>query len=133
MSLQILTAVDRAELEPERAFALNRDGARMLAGVAARRGIPIIHLSTDYVLDGRAALAYVETDPTAPTTVYGRSKLEGEEAVRAANPKHIILQTAWVYSPSGAISLPPLCSGHARTPHYGSSPTNTGAQPMPHI
>ncbi len=95
------TAVDRAEIEPERAFALNRDGARMLAGVAARRGIPIIHLSTDYVFDGRAALAYVETDPTAPTTVYGRSKLEGEEAVRAANPKHIILRTAWVYSPLG--------------------------------
>jgi len=95
------TAVDKAETEPERAFALNRDGARMLAGVAARRGIPIIHLSTDYVFNGRSAAAYVETDPADPATVYGRSKLEGEAAVRSANPKHIILRTAWVHSPFG--------------------------------
>lgn len=95
------TAVDKAELEPERAFALNRDGARMLAGVAARRGIPIIHLSTDYVFNGRSASAYVEADATDPTTIYGRSKLEGEAAVQAANPMHIILRTAWVHSPFG--------------------------------
>jgi dTDP-4-dehydrorhamnose reductase len=95
------TAVDKAETDSERAFALNRDGARLLAEAAARRGIPIIHISTDYVFDGRKSAPYVEDDATAPTTVFGRSKLAGEEAVRAANPKHIILRTAWVFSPAG--------------------------------
>lgn len=95
------TAVDKAESESARAFALNRDGAGMLAAAAARRHIPIIHLSTDYVYDGRKPGPYVETDETAPTSVYGRSKLDGEHAVQAANPKHIILRTAWVFSPVG--------------------------------
>lgn len=95
------TAVDKAESEPDRAFALNRDGAGMLAAAAARRGLPIIHLSTDYVYDGRKSGPYVETDEPAPASVYGRSKLDGELAVQAANPKHIILRTAWVFSPAG--------------------------------
>jgi len=95
------TAVDEAETEVERAYALNRDGARLLAEASARRNIPIIHLSTDYVYGGHKRDAYVEDDPTDPVTVYGQSKLEGEEAVRAANPKHVILRTAWVFSPSG--------------------------------
>lgn len=95
------TAVDQAETEVERAYALNRDGARLLAQASARRGIPIIHLSTDYVYGGRKREAYFEDDPTEPVTVYGQSKLEGEDAVRDANPKHIILRTAWVFSPSG--------------------------------
>lgn len=95
------TAVDSAETEVERAYALNRDGARMLAEAAARRGIPIIHISTDYVFDGSKASPYAEDDSTNPVTVFGHSKLEGEEAVRAANPQHIILRTSWVFSPSG--------------------------------
>ncbi len=95
------TAVDQAETEVERAYALNRDGARLLAEASARRGMPIIHLSTDYVYGGHKRDAYVEDDPTDPATVYGQSKLEGEDAVRAANPKHVILRTAWVFSPSG--------------------------------
>jgi dTDP-4-dehydrorhamnose reductase len=95
------TAVDKAETDAERAFALNRDGARLLAEASAKRGIPIIHISTDYVFDGRKYDPYVEDDATAPLTVFGRSKLEGEEAVRAANPKHVILRTAWVFSPGG--------------------------------
>ncbi len=95
------TAVDQAETEVERAYALNRDGARLLAQASARRGIPIIHISTDYVYGGRKHNAYVEDDLTEPATVYGHSKLEGEDAVRAANPKHVILRTAWVFSPSG--------------------------------
>ena len=95
------TEVDKAESEPERAYALNRDGARLLALAAARRGVPIIHISSDYVFDGRKASPYVETDATAPATVYGCSKLEGEIAVMEANPKHIVLRTAWVYSPVG--------------------------------
>jgi dTDP-4-dehydrorhamnose reductase len=95
------TAVDKAETDAERAFALNRDGARLLAEAAARRGIPIIHLSTDYVYDGRKGEPYQEDDAPDPTTVYGRSKLEGEHAVREANPRHVILRTAWVFSPTG--------------------------------
>jgi dTDP-4-dehydrorhamnose reductase len=95
------TAVDKAETDQERAFALNRDGARLLAEAAARRGIPIIHLSTDYVFDGRKYDPYVEDDATAPATVFGRSKLEGEAAVRDANPKHVILRTSWIFSPGG--------------------------------
>lgn len=95
------TAVDKAESDEERAFALNRDGARLLAEAAARRRIPIIHISTDYVYDGHKSGAYVEDDVTAPTTVFGRSKLEGEAAVRDANDKHVILRTAWVFSPAG--------------------------------
>lgn len=95
------TAVDRAESEPEQAFAANRDGARIVAEAAGRLGVPIVHLSTDYVFEGRKREPYVETDATAPQSVYGRSKLEGEHAVAAANERHIILRTAWLYSPFG--------------------------------
>jgi dTDP-4-dehydrorhamnose reductase len=95
------TAVDKAETDVERAFALNRDGARMLAEAAARRGVPIIHLSTDYVYGGRKPEPYVEDDVPEPTTVFGRSKLEGEIAVREANPRHVILRTSWIFSPTG--------------------------------
>ena len=95
------TAVDDAEGDEDKARALNRDGAEMLALAAARRGVPIIHLSTDYVFDGTKTSPYVETDAVAPQSVYGRTKLEGEQAVAAANPRHLILRTAWVYSPFG--------------------------------
>lgn len=95
------TAVDKAESDVERAFALNRDGARLLAEASAKRGIPIIHLSTDYVFDGKKHGPYLEDDETSPATVFGRSKLEGEQAVRAANPKHVILRTSWIFSPAG--------------------------------
>lgn len=95
------TAVDEAEEHPDRAFTLNRDGARQLAEEAARRGAPVIHISTDYVFDGRKDSPYVETDPPNPLTVYGRSKLEGEAAVASANPRHVILRTAWIHSPFG--------------------------------
>ena len=96
------TAVDKAESEPDQAFALNRDGARAAALAAAQQGVPIIHLSTDYVFDGKKQGAYIESDPVAPQGVYGRSKLEGELAVAEANPKHIVLRTSWVYSPFGS-------------------------------
>jgi dTDP-4-dehydrorhamnose reductase len=95
------TAVDKAESEPDRAFALNRDGARAVAAAAADRGVPVIHLSTDYVFDGKKKEPYSETDPVGPQGVYGRSKLEGELAVAEANPRHIVLRTAWVYAPFG--------------------------------
>lgn len=99
VSAAAYTAVDQAEDEKDLAFAVNATGAGKVAEAAARLGVPVIHLSTDYVFDGTKDGAYVETDPTAPLGVYGASKLAGEAAVAAANPRHLILRTAWVYSP----------------------------------
>jgi dTDP-4-dehydrorhamnose reductase len=96
------TAVDKAEAEPDAAMALNADGPARLAEAADKMGAILIHVSTDYVFDGTKATPYVEDDPTAPLGAYGRSKLAGEEAVRAATARHIILRTAWVHSPFGA-------------------------------
>jgi dTDP-4-dehydrorhamnose reductase len=101
VSAAAYTAVDQAEDEPDAAFAVNALGAGKVAEAAAGLGVPVIHLSTDYVFDGSAAGAYVETDKTAPRSVYGASKLAGEQAVATANPRHLILRTAWVYSPFG--------------------------------
>ncbi|WP_102957974.1 dTDP-4-dehydrorhamnose reductase [Mangrovicella endophytica] len=96
------TAVDKAESDETAAFAVNRDGAGAVAAAAAAGGIPIVHLSTDYVFPGDKTEPYQEADIVGPTSVYGRSKLAGEQAVAAANPAHVILRTAWVYSPYGA-------------------------------
>jgi dTDP-4-dehydrorhamnose reductase len=95
------TAVDKAESEPNLAHAVNAVGAGAVAAAAAKLGLPVLHLSTDYVFDGASPRPYREDDGTAPLGVYGRSKLQGEQAVAAANPAHVILRTAWVYSPSG--------------------------------
>jgi dTDP-4-dehydrorhamnose reductase len=95
------TSVDKAESEPDQAFAINRDGAGTVAAATARLRVPIIHLSTDYVFDGTKDAAYVEADPVCPRSVYGQSKYEGELAVADANPYHIILRTSWVYAPFG--------------------------------
>lgn len=95
------TAVDQAEDEPELAFRINAEGAREVAAAAFATGAPVIQLSTDYVFDGESPGPYTEDTPTNPLSVYGRSKLAGEEKVRAANPNHLILRTAWVYSPFG--------------------------------
>ena len=96
------TAVDRAEDEPGAAFAINAHAPGVIAQAAADVGAPIIHLSTDYVFDGTSRVPYRESDAPAPLGVYGRSKLEGERAVAAANPQHVILRTAWVCSADGA-------------------------------
>ena len=94
------TAVDRAESEPELAMAINATGAGVLAQAADRAGIPILHISTDYVFDGSQPGAYREDDPIAPLGVYGRTKAEGEALVRTV-PRHVILRTAWVYGQYG--------------------------------
>jgi dTDP-4-dehydrorhamnose reductase len=96
------TAVDKAESEEALAHMINCSGAAMVADAANRLAIPVIHLSTDYVFDGGLDRPFREDDPTGPLNAYGRSKLAGEEAVRAANARHVILRTSWVYSPFGA-------------------------------
>ena len=93
------TAVDRAETEEAAAHRINADGASEVAGAARELGVPVIHISTDYVFDGRATEPYGETAGTAPINAYGRTKLAGEEGVRAANPDHLILRTSWLVSP----------------------------------
>ena len=95
------TAVDAAENDRGRAFAVNAEGPGVLAEATAKRGLPLVHISTDYVFDGTKPGPYVETDPTRPQGVYGASKLAGEEAVRAGNPSHLLIRTAWVYSAHG--------------------------------
>lgn len=96
------TAVDRAESERELAFAINATGAGAVARAAAQLGIPIVHVSTDYVFAGDKPAPYVESDATGPTGVYGASKLAGEQAVVSSGADAAILRTAWVYSPFGA-------------------------------
>lgn len=95
------TAVDKAEQEQELAYAVNRDGPANLARAANDVNAAIFQISTDYVFSGDATGAYKEDAPTNPQGVYGQSKLEGELAVAAANDKHIILRTAWVFGEHG--------------------------------
>ena len=96
------TNVDGAESDQDAAFALNADAPGELAQQCRARGLPLIHISTDYVFDGSGEQAWRETDPTGPINVYGASKLAGEIAVREAHDQHVILRTSWVYSPFGA-------------------------------
>jgi len=96
------TAVDRAETEAELAFAVNAAAPAHLARRCSREGAPLIHISTDYVFDGLKGSPYLEEDPIAPLGVYGRSKAEGESAVRGALDRHLIIRTSWLYSAHGA-------------------------------
>lgn len=95
------TAVDRAESEADIAFAVNRDGAGALAAAAAGAGARLLHVSTDFVFNGRQSRPYTESDAPDPLGVYGRSKLAGEQAVADALPGAVILRTAWVYGVHG--------------------------------
>ena len=103
VSAAAYTAVDKAESESELAHTVNGRGAGAVAEAAKALGVPLIHISTDYVFDGTLGRPYVESDPTGPTGVYGASKLTGEQAVLAAHGDNsAILRVAWVYSPFGA-------------------------------
>jgi len=95
------TAVDRAEMDVDICFAVNRDGPENLAKACEQAGIPLVHVSTDYVFDGSRQAAYVESDAVAPLGVYGASKLAGELAVQHCCSRHIILRTSWVFSAHG--------------------------------
>ncbi len=95
------TSVDGAESEPDTARAVNADGPASLAALCARAGVPLIHLSTDCVFDGRKATAYKPEDPAGPLCVYGATKLAGERAVAAAGPRHLIIRVSWIFSQYG--------------------------------
>ncbi|WP_436492112.1 dTDP-4-dehydrorhamnose reductase [Actinokineospora sp. HUAS TT18] len=95
------TAVDKAEAETARAFAVNADGPRVLAAACSSRGVPLVHVSTDYVFDGTADRPYEVDSPTRPQSVYGITKLAGEEAVLASGARAWVVRTAWVYSAFG--------------------------------
>ncbi|MCD9480542.1 dTDP-4-dehydrorhamnose reductase [Photobacterium phosphoreum] len=95
------TAVDKAEQEIELSYAINRDGPKYLAEAANKVGAIMLHISTDYVFDGTKNSSYVETDLVNPQSIYGITKLAGEEAVAKACPRHIILRTAWVFGEDG--------------------------------
>lgn len=113
------TAVDKAESEPELAHAINANGAGAVARAALRLGVPIVHVSTDYVFSGDKPEPYVETDPTGPTGVYGASKLAGEQAVLDSGADAAILRTAWVYSPFGANFVKTMLRVSATRPELG--------------
>ncbi|VCU70097.1 dTDP-4-dehydrorhamnose reductase [Pigmentiphaga humi] len=95
------TAVDKAESDSAAAFASNRDAVEGLGRACASAGIPLFHLSTDYVFDGGKAGAYTEDDAPNPTGVYGKSKLAGEQVLRAAHAQHLILRVSWVFGAHG--------------------------------
>ncbi len=96
------TAVDKAESEPDLARTINAEAPAAMARAAAAKGIPLVHVSTDYVFDGSGTRPWRPDDPTGPLGAYGRTKLAGEEGVRAAGGAHAILRTSWVFSAHGA-------------------------------
>jgi dTDP-4-dehydrorhamnose reductase len=95
------TAVDKAESEPELAFAINAEAPRVIGDTAAELGIPVIHFSTDYVYNGAGASPWLESDEPGPLGVYGASKLAGERALASSGAAHLIFRTSWVYSSRG--------------------------------
>jgi dTDP-4-dehydrorhamnose reductase len=110
------TAVDAAEGDPESAMRANRDGPARLAALCAAAGIPLIHVSTDYVFDGAKGAPYVETDPPCPAGVYGASKLAGEQAVLDGCPRGVVLRTSWVYAPTGKNFVRTMLNAGSKNP-----------------
>jgi dTDP-4-dehydrorhamnose reductase len=95
------TAVDQAEDDADLAFLVNRDAPAEIAAWVARRDVPLLHFSTDYVFDGSGSAPWREDSPTAPLSVYGASKLAGERAIAAAGGSHLVIRTSWVYAAGG--------------------------------
>jgi dTDP-4-dehydrorhamnose reductase len=102
INVAAFTTVDKAETQRDAAFAVNAAGAEAVAAAASAAGAPVIHASTDYVFSGDKQSPYVEYDATAPASVYGATKLEGERRVLAANPRAVIVRTAWMYDSQGS-------------------------------
>jgi len=95
------TAVDKAETEVNRAEAINAEAMQTIGEVAAQHNIKVIHISTDYVFDGKAYLPYTEEAPNHPDSIYGKTKLKGEQNLLNSNPQSIIIRTSWLYSKNG--------------------------------
>jgi len=121
------TAVDAAEGDEAAAARANATGPAALATLAAEAGIPFIHISTDYVFDGGKGAPYLETDPTNPTGVYGRTKRDGEAQVLAAGGQSIILRTAWVYSDTGKNFVRTMLGAGAKLPKLRVVGDQTGS------
>ncbi|MDE1173222.1 MAG: dTDP-4-dehydrorhamnose reductase [Parvibaculaceae bacterium] len=120
------TAVDAAETDPEGARRANRDGPERLAQLCAGAGIPIIHISTDYVFDGSKGAPYVEDDPINPRSIYGATKLAGEAAVLENCPRAIILRTSWVYAASGKNFVTTMLGASRKTGQFRVVADQTG-------
>jgi dTDP-4-dehydrorhamnose reductase len=108
------TAVDNAETDTEAAHAVNATGPGLLAAAAAAKGLGLVHVSTDYVFPGDATVPYEPSDPTGPKSVYGASKLAGEQAVLAAHPGAHVVRTAWVYGITGGNFVKTMCALEAK-------------------
>ncbi len=109
------TAVDAAEDDADAAFRANRDGPAELARLCEAAGIPLIHISTDYVFDGLKGAPYLETDATSPQGVYGASKLAGEAAVLAGCSRAVVVRTSWLFSPTGKNFVRTMLAAGQRT------------------
>jgi dTDP-4-dehydrorhamnose reductase len=127
VNLAAYTAVDRAESEPGLAWKTNCAGAALVAACCGDAGVPLVHLSTDYVFDGAKPTPYREDDPVNPLCVYGASKEAGERAVRAALAHHVILRTAWVYGVHGTNFVKTILRHAARAPVLRVVADQTGA------
>jgi dTDP-4-dehydrorhamnose reductase len=123
-------AVDAAETDEAAAMRTNAQGSGVLAEAAARHGVPLIHVSSDYVFDGEKGSPYVEGDAVAPLNAYGRSKLAGEKTVRRATPSHYILRTAWLYSVHGANFVKRMVELARERPKLRAALDQTGSPTM---
>jgi dTDP-4-dehydrorhamnose reductase len=121
------TAVDRAESEPGEADRINRQGAANVADAAAAAGSPLLHVSTDYVFDGRKRAPYRESEPVGPLSVYARTKEAGEREVRARAERHVILRTSWLYGPTGENFVTAMLRLGRERPSLGIVADQTGS------
>src|SRR5258706_6679688 len=124
------TAVDRAESERNLAFAINADAPGAIAQACKQVGAVLVHLSTDYVFDGKTSTAYTETDQIRPINVYGESKAQGEAQVRAVNDQHIILRTSWLFARSGSNFVRTMLRLACETRRSRSWTINSARRPM---